>query len=234
MKPRVLLRVVCVTAIFLAITSCSVAPVSVKDERLIMQRGADVGFLVGSIGRVAKGSNKSIASKNQLRIRNLDTGANFELTHSGDFMYISPVDIEEGNIKASLFRVPLPPGDYEIYKAYFFFSSGYVVESYQNAENFSFLFKMEVGKEVYIGESIASSITEKSLFGLPVVVGYRFDISDRQQRDFELLKARFADFSPANTSVYIPAKAIVLDGSKMTIVPTEVPVGAGLSSGDES
>ena len=149
-------------------------------------------------------------------------------------MFISPTDIEEDKIKASLFRVPLPPGQYEIYKAYFFFNNGVLVESYENSENFSFLFKIEPGKEVYIGEAIASSITGKSMLGLPLTVGYRFDISDRQQRDFALLKARFPDFSPANTSVYLPAKAIIIDRNDMTIVPADMPGAAAPPSGSGS
>lgn len=234
MNPMARLRIAAVSVIVMALAACSVEPAKVKDERLVVQAGADAGFLVGSIGRTAKGKTRSYASKNELRIRNLDTGANLELTHSGDMMFMSPTDIEEGTIKASLFRIPLPPGQYEIYKAYFFFNNGVLVESYENSENFSFLFKIEAGKEVYIGEAIASAIIGKSMLGLPLTVGYRFDISDRQDRDFGLLKARFPDFSPANTSVYIPARSIIIDRNDMTIVPVDAPVEANPPAGSDS
>lgn len=203
------------------LVACATPPATVKDERLLIAPGADAGFLVGSIGRKAKGKGKSIASKNELRIRNVETGAKLELSHSGDGMFISPTDIEEGANKASLYRVPLPPGQYEIYKAYFFFNNGTLIESYENSENFSYLFKVEAGKEVYLGEAIASSITGKNILGLPLTVGYRFDFADRRQRDFDLLKARYPDFNAGNTSVFIPLKSITIDRDDLIIVPAE-------------
>jgi hypothetical protein len=225
-------RITVVGVALLVFAACTVEPVKVKDARLVVPTGGDAGFLVGSIGRTAKGRNASYASRNELRIRNLDTGASLEISHAGGdvlsgFLSVSPTDIEEGVIKASLFRIALPPGRYEIYKAFFFFNSGTLLESYENTENFSYLFNIDAGKEIYLGEAIASAIKGKNVFGLPITVGYRFDFSDRSQRDFERLSARFADFSPANTSIFIPVKSIAIDRNDMTIVPFDASAAVG-------
>lgn len=230
------LRMTTVAILVLVLAACAVETAKVKDERLVVQAGGEAGFLVGSIGRTAKGKGTSNASKNELRIRNIETGASMEISHAGGSLLsggllISPTDIEEGNLKASLFRVPLPPGQYEIYKAYFYFNNGTLVESYENSENFSFIFKIESGKEVYLGEAIASSITGKNLFGLPLTVGYRFDFNDRSQRDFALLQARFADFSPANTATFIPMKSIIIDRNEITVVPRDAAGAGGSATG---
>lgn len=202
------------------VAGCSIDAVSIDDE-LKVAPGDAVGYLVGTIGIVERGKNKTIAVKNELRIRNVESGASFKLVYSGEDVVMSPTDIREDDKKAAAFRVPLPPGEYEIFKAYFFYNSPYESQTWENEENFSLPITIEADREVYIGELIASTLQGKNAFGIGVVAGYRFDISDRRDRDFAVLEAKFPDFSPERTTVNIPAKSITIDPPHFVIVPVE-------------
>ncbi len=206
----------------LILAGCVVEAARVTDAALEVAPGQPTGYLVGAVGIVASGPNDSPAARNTLRIRSVETGAILDLNFSGNSLVLfSSTDIREGDNKAALFRKPLPPGEYEIFKAYFYMSNGYVEETFENAESFSLPLRIEAGQELYIGEFIASGIKSKNMLGMRSTTGYRFDIRDRSARDFPLLKAKFPEFSPERTIISLPASALIIDPPNFVVVPVQ-------------
>jgi hypothetical protein len=119
--------------------------------------------------------------------------------------------------------MPLPPGEYEIFQVRFLGPMGGSAATMENAQSMSLPLRIEENKELYMGELIASGIRRKAALLGKIVVGYRFDISDRRERDFAVLKRKFPEFSPADAAVVLPARAIVLLPPKLAIVPTDAP-----------
>lgn len=209
-------------AVALLLSACTLQPAAVKDDRLKVAPGDAAGFVVGSVGVVSKGRGRSGASRNALGVRSIATGADLELAYTINNLYeYSPKDIKDETKKLAVFRVALPPGEYEIFRVNFFENNGYTTATYQNEKNFSLPFTIEAGREVYLGEALAASIPGKNLLGMTMAVGYRFDFTDQRERDFPVIQARFPEFDSGKTRTYIPARAIILDPPNLVVVPIE-------------
>jgi hypothetical protein len=207
--------------------ACTLQPAAVKDERLHVVAGQPTGYVVGSVGVVAKGDSRSGAATNALGLRNIDTGADFELAYTINNMFeFSPTDIKDDKKKLAVYRLALPPGNYEIYRLRFFENNGYVTATYQNEKNFSLPSTIQDGEEVYLGEALAAQIPGKKFLGIGFTpaVGYRFDFADRRDRDFPVIQARFPEFTSGKARTFVPARAIILDPPNLVIVPADAPV----------
>jgi hypothetical protein len=217
-------RVAAAAIIAVVLAACTLQPATVKDARLMVAPGEATGYVVGSVGVVSKGRGRSGAARNALGVRSIATGAAFELAYTINNLYeYSPKDIKDDRKKLAVFRVALPPGEYEIYRVLFFENDGYSSARYQNEKNFSLSFTIEAGREVYIGEALAASIPGKNLFGMTIPVGYRFDFTDQRERDFPVIQARFPDFAPDKARTFVPARAIILDPPDLVVIPIEAP-----------
>lgn len=140
------------------IAGCAAQPSSLVSEPLQPTAGGPVAYLVGSIGplgRDAAYTNQRIL----LRERGSQYGAAAWWGHA-DVAH-TPKDIEDSRSsdkaalpgEASVFVMPLKPGDYEFYDFQFFWN-GYnsSFRSLQAREQFLVPLRLEPGKAYYIGE----------------------------------------------------------------------------------
>lgn len=147
------------------LTACAAKPPVVVSQTLQPAAGAPAAYLVGSIGplgRDAAYTNQRIL----LRKRGVADGAaawwgHIDVAHT-------PKDIEDthGRDKdapkgeASVFVMPLKPGDYEFYDIQFFWNTGNGgFRSVQAREQFLVPMHLEPGKAYYIGEFRSRCLT---------------------------------------------------------------------------
>jgi hypothetical protein len=144
-------------AVLLAATlsGCITESASWISEPLRPKANEPVSYLVGSIGPQ---SVKFPAADNQrifFRKRGSEYGAAGIWKLAG--AYSTPQDIQDGVGAASVFVLPLKPGDYEFYDFQFFSARyqpglGTVFTSAEAREKFNLPMRLEPGKAYYIGE----------------------------------------------------------------------------------
>jgi hypothetical protein len=112
-------------------------------------------------------------------------------------LYLTPVDFAEPIGKGTLFVARLPPGEYEVVSVTIanapFGGWGAHVYSYDAG---GVPFHVEPGKATYLGQFLSHLEMGRDRYGIPVVTGAYFVVSDRLQRDLALLSARDAAVLP--------------------------------------
>jgi hypothetical protein len=114
---------------------------------------------------------------------------------TGSFTYVRsptitvPVDIEEGEKKATLFAVRLPPGRYELFDVFFALGN----KSFGAERPFVIPFEVAEGRATYLGEFLSFSVLGKNFIGAVVYDGAYFVVSDQLQRDQTLLIKRYPE-----------------------------------------
>lgn len=158
------------------LSGCITESASWVSEPLQSKAGEPVAYLVGSIGPQ---SLKLSAADNQrllFRKRGSEYGAAGVWKRAG--AYSTPQDVQDGTGAASIFVLPLKPGDYEFYDFQFFSARyqpglGTVFNSTQAREKFNLPLRLEAGKAYYIGEFRS--------FCMPGLCAFRW--SDQNARD---------------------------------------------------
>lgn len=84
----------------------------------------------------------------------------------------------------------LPPGKYEIYNFEVSIASPLGSTRFSSREDFSIPFEVQSGRAVYIGSYDSTPTYGKSIFGVDVVAGTYWILSDRHERDLAVAKAR--------------------------------------------
>lgn len=114
-----------------------------------------------------------------------------------------PKDFESEEGAGTVFALPLPPAKYEFYKYYMFQSGGTAQITYKPHQEFSIPFEIRPGRATYIGEVRAVNLFEKSMFGIKLSDGARFEAMDAYERDAPILATKFAFLSgvPVDSTV---------------------------------
>lgn len=153
--------------LLLVIGGCTITePSSLVGDPLSPGANQPVAYLVGAIGpdRVmpATAQNQRLL----FRQRGSEHGAAAVWIDNG--IRQTPKDVQEGNASASVFVMPLNPGDYELYDFQFFStaSTGYgtYYSSLQAREKFIVPMRLEAGKAYYIGEYRSRCISGGACF----------------------------------------------------------------------
>ena len=141
--------------LLLIMGGCSITERSaLVSDRLSPAPGEPTAHLVGAVG--PDGVMAATAQNQRLlfRLRGSEDGAAAVWIDNG--IRQTPKDIQDGAASASVFVMPLKPGDYELYDFQFFSttSTGYgtYYSSMQAREKFVVPMRLEAGKAYYIGE----------------------------------------------------------------------------------
>lgn len=143
------------TLLVLALLSgCMTQNAAFVSEPLQPKANEPVAYLVGSIGPQFFG----LSAENQrllIRKRGSEYGAAGIWVNTGGVK--TPEDVLDGKGVASVFVMPLKPGDYEFYdfqfySAHYQYGLGTTFTSIQAREKFNLPLKLEAGKTYYLGE----------------------------------------------------------------------------------
>jgi hypothetical protein len=144
----------------LALDACTIQPTAIISAPLQPQPGAPVAYLVGALGPV--GGNQWQEERLMLRKRGTEQNAIGHWMKRG--IDATPADIQDGSTgRASVFVLPLKPGDYEIYSFLFtgigtYPGLGTVVRTWQPKEQFNLPVRLQAGKAYYLGEFRSSCV----------------------------------------------------------------------------
>lgn len=175
-------------------------------QPLIPEQGQPTAYLVGAVGpdelMPATAQNQRLL----FRQRGSEQGAAAIWIDNG--IRQTPKDIQKGRASASVFVMPLKPGDYELYDFQFFSisSTGYGTysSSLQAREKFVVPMRLEAGKAYYIGEYRSRCLTSSACL---------FMQRDRMARDESIARARVTHLPELQ---YLPLQ---LERAKPFILP---------------
>ncbi len=137
-----------------ALTGCGTQPASMVSAPLLPGPNEPVAYLVGSIGPQSLLASPAPNQRLLFRKRGSEYGA------AGIWIGMgreTPQDVKETDGAASVFVLPLKPGDYEFYDFQFFSSNysptlGTTYTSVQAREKFNLPLRLQAGKAYYLGE----------------------------------------------------------------------------------
>lgn len=136
------------------LNGCITHSASLVSEPLQPAGGEPVAYVVGSIGPQSFKLSPADNQRLLIRKRGSAYGAAGLWMRGG---HQTPQDIEDGDGAASVFVLPLKPGDYEFYDFQFFSTQyqpglGTTFLSRQAREKFNLPLRLEAGKAYYLGE----------------------------------------------------------------------------------
>lgn len=137
-----------------ALTGCGTQPASMVSAPLLPGPQEPVAYLVGSIGPQILAASPAPNQRLLFRKRGSAYGAAGIWVGMGKE---TPQDVKDSSGAASVFVLPLKPGDYEFYDFQFFSSTyspymGTTYTSVQAREKFNLPMRLQPGKAYYLGE----------------------------------------------------------------------------------
>lgn len=191
-----LFRSVFIAAITLIVSAC--AGTIPRDYA-----GPDAGHLVVALGASAETKYSSYT----LMYRKKGDKAEGMIRYLQENMF-SPTkrdfDGESGNGFVAVHS--LPAGEYEIYNFDVFFNGGMIQTNFGSRQDFSIPFTITPGKAVYLGDFTAVGMTGNNIFGMSVRNGAYFIVSDKQERDLPVARAKMPALGSVEISVPDAAK----------------------------
>lgn len=224
----------------LVLLACAAVPMpgcftsSNPPSKLEAKRGDESGLVFGTIG--SSGTDETIIQRHILyRVAGADMSDPFNFDNRGSFNYMSPAtglqavtkllartpaDVSEGDIRATLFRQRLVPGNYEIYGELHTASMAFGFAVHMGMRDIEpIAFRVEAGRATYLGQFLSHRLMKRDQDGIPIFVGGYFEISDQLARDLALLNGRndeiIAEGAVINAS---------LNGSTIDRAVTRLPV----------
>lgn len=219
--------------IFLAAftTSCGIelnAPIETHyvNPHLLTQPPERMGTVVGSIGLLRKATN---LQRYTLLARNVATGQQVEFFYADQSSFRYKPDFIDNGADVQLFTTPLPEGRYEIWNyEYSFVPLLRFMEPRRRPEqDFSLPFEIKAGQATYLGQFIAVPSLGKPVLGMPNILAYYWEISDRRTRDIAQarLKLPEAKFDIVTSAIPDPTAAGIKHFVKAGGTPPDWPIG---------
>jgi len=172
-------------------------------EKYTEANGQPTGYLVGMMGatRIWPASGEDLTST--LMIRQLGDDETIELTNDN-----SHFDFKTPSLIGQLFILPLPTGEYELYRVSFKGSNGNQTFNTNSTGNLALKFKITEDTANYIGEFIATSLVIKSqLWNLEYPSGRGFF---KHGYNVERDSALFYQLNPDLEAVHFQAKELAV------------------------
>jgi hypothetical protein len=160
--------------------------------------GADAGYLVVALAAKAGTSYDSYT----LMFRSKDRSAQGRVWWGqGNMFDRRKLDVDDGKEKGIVDVRRLPPGDYEIFNFNVFMNGGTIQKSWRSAQDFSIPFTIAPGRAAYIGEFMAVKVMGENIFGMSLLDGAYFVLSDKADRDVGAVKEREPGLSEVTNAV---------------------------------
>lgn len=178
----------------IGLTGCGPSSGVVLPESVRVAPPTSYGTVIASIGTggeevaTGRGVIYSLVGSSESGMLKFSNGGMF----GGD----TPEDFSYANGGAgAVVMAQLPPGEYQLINVYFFENYGQMgTKTFQAQEPFSIKFTVPEGGVVYLGEFLGHRLVAKNMFYINISVGGYFVVTDRLERDLELLAKRGAVF----------------------------------------
>lgn len=187
---RTTLRNVCawltLTAL-MQISGCATFPTTRLDTGMEAPANGPAGYLFGTIGH---GSRFDFTT-NAVYFRRVGSAATGSFHFSHTIGINPPIDVRQGEAKATLFMARLTPGRYELVDMRIAMYLGPSASlEFSAAEPMRIPFEIVEGRATYLGEFLSFPVHGKNFFGGATVDAAYFVVSDQLQRDRTLLVER--------------------------------------------
>ena len=178
------------------------------------------GILVGSFSRNPKG--KTYYSQT-FYFKNIKTNEIHEIKSQPEFNIFggkTPDDFKTEESKGGVFAFVLPAGQYIFNNFRLYQASGSFQQNWRSKEDYSIPFDIHPNATNYIGEIKLDPATGKNFFGMTVLDGGIWIISDQWKRDVELLKRLRSEIPVNNVFSVVPNKKEVF--TPLVVLPNEM------------
>lgn len=128
-----------------------------------------------------------------LQVENIATGARYQFRENSNFVAMLTLGLANSDDfeMGSVYTHTLPEGDYRITNFRVYFNNGSVEKTWVGRAEFSIPFQVAAEGRHYIGEWRCLPRKAENIFGMAIVGGCAFAVSDEFERDAPLLKAKF-------------------------------------------
>ena len=163
----------------------------------------EAGFIAGSVSQQISGDNLAPFNDQVVEIRARGSKHGLRMSFSTG-LFETPVDFEDQDVRGAVFRVPLPPGDYDLVAVWFYWNNGSVEKRWYSEQPFALPVTVHKGRTTYIGEYRSMGIWGRNFVGLRLPAAGYFIVSDSSVRDLAVLEAREPGFDPAQADIGVP------------------------------
>jgi hypothetical protein len=165
--------------------------------------GQDAGFLVASIGAQPEVNFPNY----KFRFRSRDHKYEGSIRLPGNFESLvgSNGDFEASTKWGVVTVARLAPGDYEIFN----YNIGMNGVGFFAGKDFSIPFVIKPGEATYVGEYIALTAVERTLGVMQPMPPFGFLLSDEQERDLHVARARVPEIAKAPVTKAVPDPRLV-------------------------
>lgn len=195
-------RLLAVLAMLL-LWGCAKGPMEVYRGTVPLE-GQPAGYVVASISREKDGLPFSAY---RLKFRNLADKDEGVLALVMPEFAESELDVSTGTHEGAVAALRLPPGKYEIYNFEVEGGSAIGTAIWSANQDFSIPFEVTDGKFTYVGAYESASTYGENIFGMKVLAGLYWFLSNQSERDLAALKARMPALKPASILVTVPDPA---------------------------
>ena len=166
--------------------------------------GQPAGYVVVSISREKEGLPFSAY---RLKFRNLADKEEGVLALVMPEFAESKLDVSNSTHEGAVAALRLPPGKYEIYNFEVEGASALGTSIWGAKRDFSIPFEVTDGKFTYVGAYESASTYGENIFGMKVLAGLYWRLSNQSERDLAALKARMPTLTAASVLVAVPDPA---------------------------
>jgi hypothetical protein len=211
---RALLRpTAIVLALVASLAGCAAGPTAQADRSLQVINAEDGGTIVGSIGARPVALFKTEGSpytSHTIYFRKVGSkkGGTLEFAPPNPPFRVYTPDFQDEQVKANLFKLTLPAGEYELYSVSFYYNNGTSESTFTPKAEFSIPFTVEKGKVTYLGSLTARGIWGRNFLRMPVPAGGYFVVEDRRTRDLPLIQSRLSGPATPQVKLLEPAQGI--------------------------
>jgi hypothetical protein len=177
------------------------------------------GILVGSFSRDPE---RADYHSQTFFFKNASTGERYTIKSQTKFNLLkgrTTDDFETEDSEGGVFVFSLPAGKYIFYDFYLFLEAGQFSKSWRPKEPFAIPFIVQPSKVNYVGEFKLSQHTGKNFFGMSVLAGGVWLVSDQNQRDISIFSEKYPDIPIENLTKTIPSQKDVF--THLVILPSE-------------
>lgn len=178
------------------------------------------GILVGSFSRDPE---RADYHSQTFFFKNASTGKIFVIKSQTKFNALkgrTADDFETDDSDGGVFVFSLPAGKYFFYNFSLFQEAGQFSRNWSSQKPYAIPFTVLPNKINYVGEIKLSQSTGKNFFGMSVLNGGVWLVSDQSQRDISIFSEKYPDIPVGNFTKIIPSQKDIF--TPLVILPSEM------------
>lgn len=177
------------------------------------------GILVGSFSRDPE---RADYHSQTFLFKNASTGELYDIKSQTKFDPLkgrTTDDFETDDSDGGVFVYSLPAGKYIFYNFRLFMDAGQFSKSWNSKKPYAIPFTVQPNKVNYVGEIKLSQHTGKNFFGMSVLAGGIWLVSDQSKRDITIFSEKYPNIPVENLTKIIPNSKDIF--TPLVILPSE-------------